>query len=331
MRPRTMKAAPPPGIFATVCTPDVTLDAVRREFPVAGPVDLSAPRADLRGAEQANVLLTVGRIGASRDAMARLPNLSMICCCGSGFEGVDLPAARDRGIVVAHCPDANASAVAEFAICLLSACVRQLPALHRFVADGNWRVARPIPFPRGRGIAGARVGIVGLGAIGRRIAARLVAMEAQVGYTALRAKPESGLTFFSTALDLAHWADHLVVACRADEHNRGLVGRDVIGAIGPAGALVNIARGSLVDEAALAGALAERRLGWAGLDVFADEPNVGEALRRLPNVILTPHVAAETLEAQQAVARMALENVRSHVAGMPVPYPVRPGAERSPN
>ncbi|KVD75829.1 hydroxyacid dehydrogenase [Burkholderia sp. ABCPW 14] len=326
-----MKADQSPGILATHCTPDATLDAVRREFPVAGPVDLSDPHADLRGAGHANVLLTVGRIGATRDAMTRLPNLSLICCCGSGFEGVDLAAARDRGIVVAHCPDANASAVAEFAICLLLACVRRLPDLHRFVAGGNWRVARPIPFVGGRGLAGARVGVVGLGAIGRRISSRLVAMEAQVGYTALRAKPESDLPFFSTALDLARWADHLVVACRADERNRGLVGRDVIDAIGPAGAIVNIARGSLVDETALIDALSEQRLGWAGLDVFADEPNVGEGLRRLPNVILTPHVAAETQEAQHAVARMALENVRSHVAGMPVPYPVRSIAERTRN
>ncbi|AOJ01001.1 hydroxyacid dehydrogenase [Burkholderia mayonis] len=324
-----MKADQSPGILATHRTPDATLDVIRREFP--GPVDLSGPHATLRGAGHAKVLLTVGRIGATRDATTRLPNLSLICCCGSGFGRVDLAAARDRGIVVAHCPDANAPAVAKFAICLLLACVRQLPDLHRFVAGGNWGVARPIPFAGGRGLAGACVGVVGFGAIGRRISSRLVAMEAQVGYTALRAKPESALPFFSTTLDLAQWADHLVVACRADERNRGLVVRDVIDVIGPAGATVNIARGSLVDEAALIGALSEQRLGWAGLDVFADEPNVAEGLRRLPNVTLTPHVAAETQEPQHAVARMALENVRPHVAGVPVPYPVRSIAERTRN
>jgi len=268
------------------------------------------------------VLVTMGAVDTSRAALTTLPNLRLVCCVGSGFEGVDLAAARERGIVVTHSPGANASTVADVALGLLIASVRKFTEGQAFLRSGEWagNFARRMPIVRG--LTGRRVGVFGLGDIGERIARRALAFEMEVGYHNRRRRDDVPYPYFPTLLALAEWADVLAIAVRAGPATRHAVNAGVLAALGAEGHVVNIARGFVIDEAALIAALAAGTLAGAGLDVYEHEPEVPAALLALPNVVLLPHVGGATREAQAAMQAMVMANLDAFLAGRPVVTPV---------
>ena len=276
------------------------------------------PRAD---AERIQALVTMGVTDTTRAAIASLPNLGLICCLGSGYEGVDLDTARERGIPVTHSPGANAASVADLAMALLLASVRGMFDASAYLHSGEWE-NKGRHRRGGRGLTGRRIGIYGMGAIGEQIARRAVAFDVEVGYYNRKPRSDVPYRYFASLLELATWADVLVIAVRAGANTRHAVDASILNAIGPEGHVVNIARGSVIDEAALIAALRDGVIAGAGLDVFENEPAVPAALRALPNVALTPHIAGDTEEAFAAVSAMVMANLDAFFAGRPVLNPV---------
>lgn len=267
---------------------------------------------------EVRAVATGGQLGIANELMDRLPALEIVAINGVGFDKVDLDHARARGVRVTNTPDVLTDDVADLAIGLALAWSRRLVEADRHVREGRWEQG---DLPLARRFSGQRFGIVGLGRIGKAIARRLAAFEGQVAYTGRSAQPVS-YTFHPTPAALAAASDVLIVAAAASPETRRMIDRAVLDALGPEGILVNVARGSLVDEAALIAALQEGRLGGAALDVFEDEPRVPEALRTLPNVVLAPHVGSATIETRRAMANLVLTNLDAHFAGQPLPTAV---------
>jgi lactate dehydrogenase-like 2-hydroxyacid dehydrogenase len=221
--------------------------------------------------------------------------------------------AKRRGLRVANTPDIVTSDTADLALGLMIAVNRKILVNDRFVRAGGWLKGPPIP---GRSLTGLRVGIVGLGAIGAAIAKRCEPMVASVAYHNRNPRDGAPYKYYASLIDLARNSDVMIVS--ADGRARGLISADVIDALGPTGVLINVSRGPVVDEPALVAALVEGRLGGAGLDVFAQEPKVPEALFALDNVVLQPHIGTGTVETRFAMARMAMDNIAAHLAGKPL-------------
>jgi lactate dehydrogenase-like 2-hydroxyacid dehydrogenase len=245
--------------------------------------------------------------------MRALPSLGLVAINGVGFDKVDLLLARERGIAVTNTPDVLTEDVADLAIGLIIALLRQIPRADRFVRDGSWGTAE---WPLGRKVTGSRFGVLGLGRIGQAIADRLAPF-GEVAYCGRSEKP-GGLRYFARPRELAEWCDVLVVACAASAQTANLVDAEVIAALGERGWLVNVARGSVIDERALAAAIADGRLAGAALDVFAAEPVVPDALMRSERTVLTPHIASGTHETRGAMAELVLGNIDAFLAGKPL-------------
>ncbi|MET0371541.1 MAG: 2-hydroxyacid dehydrogenase [Sphingobium sp.] len=260
-------------------------------------------------------VLTSGmeRLDAARFAL--LPDLKLIAAVAAGMAGIDLDAAKARGIAVTNAGDLNAGDVADFAVTLMLAHAREVIANDRWVRDDQWPLGRRRP---GRSIAAHKVGIVGLGHIGQAIAARLVPFGCQIAWWGPRDKPDAAWPRVETLEELAAWSSVLIVAARGDDSTRGLVTRAVIEALGPDGLIVNVSRGFVIDEGAMVAALRDGRLGGAALDVFDREPLAGSTWADVPNVLMAPHVGGATREAFAAVFAGALDNVRRHFAGQPL-------------
>ena len=282
-------------------------------YEVHGPFSPVAPEGVPEGARGARALITLGGHRTDAAMMDALPELGMISCYGTGFEGVDLEAAAARGIVVTHAKDANATSVAEFAMGLVIAAARDMGRGERMLRAGQWRTIDSMGLVPG--LAGARMGIYGLGAIGMKIASRAAAFEMEVGYTGRGAKAGVGYAYHASLLELAAWCDVWVVAVRASDETRHAVNAEVLAALGKKGVVVNIARGSVVDEAALVEALEQGVIHAAGLDVFEHEPAIPARLMAVPNAVLTPHVAAFTTFAQRAQQQMMLDALAAFFAG----------------
>ncbi|HJQ55905.1 MAG TPA: NAD(P)-dependent oxidoreductase [Vineibacter sp.] len=298
-------------------------EALGAEFEIVD--SIARPEAALVTSEMATrtrALVTAGSVGADDALLAALPNVSIVCCYGSGFERVDLAAARRRGVVVTHSPDANAADVADMAMALLLASTRRVARADRFIRAGKWDARLAGRFGPIAGLGGGKLGVLGLGAIGTRVATRAAAFEMQIGYHNRRRRDDVAYRYFETPIALAEWADYLVVACRADASNRHLVNAELLRALGARGHLVNVSRGSVVDEAALAAALASNVIEGAGLDVFEHEPPVHPRLPELEGVVMTPHLGGGTERAQRAMTEMVLRNLRAHFAGQPPVSPV---------
>lgn len=239
--------------------------------------------------------ITTSVAGANAAAMARLPAWRVLGCMGVGLDRIDLLEAQRRGIAVRHTPNAVRTDTADAAVALLYATVRRVAEADRFVRGGGWAKGRMTPSRR---VTGMRAGVVGLGAIGTLVARRLGALGLEVAYHGPRAKRVEW-RFEPDLLTLAGWCDVLVLCCPGGEATRGLVSAAVLRQLGPAGYLVNVARGSVVDEAALLAALEARMIGGAGLDVFAQEPGLDPRFLPLENAVLMPHYAAVTEEARK--------------------------------
>ena len=279
---------------------------------------IDAPTAALRAAAIAargaeiGLVLTNGATGLRADEMDAMPGLRLAAAQGAGHENLDLAAAKARGIAVCNGAGTNDSCVADHTLALLLASVRALPQQEKALRAGVWRDDLPLrPSVNGR-----RLGILGLGTIGRKIANRALAFEMQVGYHNRRPRTDApDCRYFDSVQALAAWADFLVVAAPGGADTRHLVDAEVLAALGPQGHLVNIARGSLVDTAALAAALAAGQLGGAALDVYETEPRPPEALLGFPNVILTPHIAGWSPEAIRATVELFIANVEAWSEG----------------
>ncbi|MEK9212594.1 2-hydroxyacid dehydrogenase [Sphingomonas sp. 2378] len=242
----------------------------------------------------------------------RLPELQVIAVHGVGFDGIDRDATAARGIRIAITPDALTDDVADQAIALWLAVDRRIAANDRALRMGNWTV------PLGRRASGRRIGIFGLGRIGQAIARRAEPFAKKILYTARSEKPVAW-RFVPDLAQLAAESDVLILAAPGGAETRGVVDAEVLDRLGADGVLVNIARGSLVDEDALIAALEAHRIAGAGLDVFADEPEVPYALRRMNHVVLAPHQGSATREGRAEMAEMVVANLEAHFAGREVP------------
>jgi len=256
-------------------------------------------------------------VGAAE--MDALPDLEAVANFGVGYDNVDVEEANRRGIVVSNTPDVLTDAVADLAVVLVLDVLRQVSAADRFVRRGEWAAGKR--FPLTREVRGSVVGILGLGRIGQAVAERLELFGARIVYHS-RSPKDVAWTYHASALSLARACDVLVVLTPGGADTHHLVDASVLDALGPDGFLVNVARGSVVDEVALVAALEEGRLAGAGLDVFADEPNVPTALLGRDDVVLLPHVGSATVQTREAMATMVLDNVAAFLASGELVTPV---------
>jgi hydroxypyruvate reductase len=268
-------------------------------------------------------MITAGGTPLGGDMMDLMPKLGAIVCYGSGYDGIDLEAAAKRRIAVGHSPGANASSVADIAMILMLAVTRRLLVADDYVRSGNWAAAKPSPMMRPQpGMRGRRVGVYGMGEIGRKIAARVAAFESEVGYFS-RSRRELPYRYFPSLAALAQWCSVLMIAVRAGPDTHHAVDAEILRKLGPDGYVVNIARGSVIDQQALVTALADKTIAGAGLDVYATEPHPPDALTAFPNVVLTPHIGGHTVESHFAMQDCVIANLEAFFAGRPLLYGVR--------
>src|SRR3954465_1237627 len=235
-------------------------------------------------------VLTPGGTPLGAEAMGLFPKLGAIGCYGTGYDGVDLKAAAARNIAVGHSPGANAASVADIAVTLMLATTRRLLVADHYVRSGDWAAAKPSPMMRPQaGMPGRRIGVYGMGEIGRKIAARVAAFETEVGYFS-RSRHEVPYQYFPSLAALAEWCSVLMIAVRAGSETHHIVNADILRKLGKDGYVVNISRGSVIDQPALIAALSDQTIAGAGLDVFENEPHAPDALTALPSVVLSPHL-----------------------------------------
>ncbi|WP_449255341.1 2-hydroxyacid dehydrogenase [Bosea sp. (in: a-proteobacteria)] len=307
----------PAVLVLSTGVPAATIAALAERFNVVGPP--SSAGVDLLVAvhgDRIRGIATTGKASLDRTLLARLPALEIVACYSAGLDNIDTEALAKRGIALTNSSAALADEVADLAIALMVMARRRLVAADAHVRSGAWAGGA---FPLGRSVRGARIGLLGLGHIGSGIARRAEAMGMHPRYCTRRPVAGCAYPHHPNAEALASDSDVFVVACPGGVRNRGLVDEAVLAALGPESTLVNIARGDIIDEPALVDALATGRLGSAGLDVFADEPNVPARLRELQNVVLAPHLGSATLETRSA---MGASVVRSLVQALDQKIPI---------
>ncbi len=264
-------------------------------------------------------IVHAGEIYLTSEFLESLPNLKLIANVSVGYDGVDVPWCRARGIEVSHADGLNAEDVADHAMGLLIGGWRNIVAGDRMIRSGIWNNDR---MEVGPGMKGRKVGVMGLGHIGVAVAKRAEAFGMTVAWWGPNPKADAAWPRAENLLALAADCDILVVACRADVSNRQAVNAAVIEAVGPKGMIVNVSRGSVIDEDALIAALKDGRLGRAGLDVFATEPTPVERWEGVPNTVLTPHSAGGTVGSLPSMIAQTFENLRRHFAGEALLSPV---------
>ena len=270
--------------------------------------------------DDCTIIVTNGGRGVEASIMSALPKLKLVACFGVGTDAIDLAYCRANNIAVSNTPDVLTEDVADIALALMLASIRQIPAADQFVRTGQWA--------KGTGIAltqtmqGKRVGLVGMGRIGQAIAKRAASFNTTIGYYGPRKKSEVSYPYFDDIVALCDWADIVVGACPGGKETDKLVSRAALTALGPTGVFVNIARGSIVDQDALVELLGAGDLGGAGLDVFTHEPQVPEALCAMQHVVLHPHQGSATHETRAAMGQLVLDNIVAYLANKPLPTQV---------
>jgi lactate dehydrogenase-like 2-hydroxyacid dehydrogenase len=286
---------------------------------IEAPDAASRANAITTRASDIDLVLTNGATGFTGAEIAALPHLKLLAALGAGYENLDLAAARARGIAVCNGAGTNDDCVADHAMTLLLASVRALPRQGAALRAGIWRDALPL-YPD---FTGRRLGVLGFGAIGRKIAQRAAAFGMAIGYHNRRPREDAGAAaYFDSALALADWADDLVVATPGGAATRHIVNAEVLAALGAGGHVVNIARGSCVDTAALAAALAAGQIGGAALDVYESEPRPPQELLGFDNVILTPHIAGWSPQSVRATVVNFIANVEAWQRGEALKTPI---------
>jgi lactate dehydrogenase-like 2-hydroxyacid dehydrogenase len=264
-------------------------------------------------------IATEANRGATRALIMSLPKLEIIACFGVGVDAIDLAAARERGIPVTNTPGILADECADLAIGMMLASARQIVLADRYVRSGDWLKG---PIRLGHSVGSKTIGVVGLGGIGRAIADRAQAFRMRVLWHGPRPKPAVPYEYVPDLVEMARRSDFLMVACKGGEETRGLISAAVMDALGPEGTLINIARGSVVDEGAMIERLRDGRLGHAALDVFLNSPRIAPAFLELPNVLLQPHHGSATVETRTAMGQLMIDNLTAHFAGQKLLTPV---------
>ena len=286
------------------------LERLKRAFTIHRLADAADPAAWLveHGAK-IQYVATNGHDGVKPDHIKAMPNLKLISCYGVGYDAIDTRLARAGGIMVTHTPNVLNAEVASTALMLMLACYRNLLADDAHVRSGDWETNGNAPLSRSAD--NQVVGIVGLGRIGQVIADKLAPFNATILYHS-RSQKMVPYQYYGSLVDMAQAADVLICITPGGEETNKLVNLEVINALGPKGTLINVSRGSVVDETAMIAALQDGRLGWAGLDVFEQEPKVPEALRALSNVVLLPHVGSASHETRAAMGDLTVDNLLQH-------------------
>ena len=297
--------------------PDFLLQPLRSAYVCHdGVTDLEGVLAREAGSIRGVVL--AGGTVVPEALLERLPALEILSVFGVGYDGVPVGYCRRRGLRVTNTPDVLTDDVADLAVALVLMTSRRLAEAERFVRAGEWPAG---PFPLAHALRGKTAGLFGLGRIGAAIARRLAAHGLRIAYHGRRQQPVEH-AYCPNLLELAEVSDFLIVACPGGAETRHAVNAEVLAALGPRGTLINIARGSVVDEAALVRALEAGVIRAAGLDVFEHEPQVPEALLASSRVVLLPHVGSGTHETRAAMAGLVVENLAAHFGGRPLPTPV---------
>ncbi|WP_287876715.1 2-hydroxyacid dehydrogenase [Aquitalea sp.] len=308
-----------PTIFIAVPLAPALMAQLHEQFECLHGWELQAELVAGKVWPAVRAVVSTGGAGASRQLLQALPEVELVACVGVGFDAIDLAYAREHGIAITTTPGVLDQCVADTALALLLAVFRRVVQADRFVRAGHWLHGG---FPLTHSLAGKRCGIVGLGNIGRAIARRAEAFGMVLGYHGPRAKADVAYRYYLDLGAMAAEVDVLVLALPGGAATRHVVDGRVLDALGPDGVLINIARGSVVDQAALVERLLDGRLGGAGLDVFEHEPQVPEVLFGLDNVVLAPHMASATLETRAAMAQLMLDNLLAHFAGRPLLTPL---------
>ncbi|WP_026379472.1 2-hydroxyacid dehydrogenase [Afifella pfennigii] len=310
-----------PEILLAAKLPPEHAAAIEKEFTVHRLLEADDRDAFLRQVgPSVRGVVTSGVRGFDKALLDALPLCEIVSVWGAGLQALDLNAARARGIAVTNTPDDSKIAVAELGMALLLAAARWVPDGDRFVRDGRW--ASESYSRLGTGLAGKTCGIVALGTIGRAVAARAAAFDMRVAYFGPRKKDDVAYRYYADVKALAVDSDFLVLCCPETEETRGLIDADVLAALGAGGILVNVARGKVVEEAALTEALGAGTIRAAALDVFANEPEVPEALRRSERLVAVPHIGTQIEDVREKRKRLTVENLKAYFAGEPLPGPV---------
>jgi hydroxypyruvate reductase len=308
-----------PDVLTIANFPPFLMEPLQAAYTVHQRLHETDPAAFAKVAPHVRAIAASGDSKVDAALIAQLPALEIIAVMGVGYDGIDVAAARSRGVVVTHTPGVLNDDVADLAIALMLAWARQVARADRYVRAGRWREG---PLPLGRKVSGARLGLVGMGRIGQAIAHRAAAFGMSIAYTARSARAGLAYRYLPTPAALAAQSDFLVVITPGGAGTRKLIDASVLAALGPQGCVVNVARGSVVDEAALVHALLAGTLGGAALDVFENEPEVPQALREMDNVVLTPHIGSATAQTRRAMAELAFANLHARLTGQPPLTPV---------
>lgn len=306
-----------PDILLTQPQSKNCIAALKQRFTLHSLIDSADPDALLNEAGGRIRAIAGGKVNEA--LIDKLPKLEIIAHSGVGTDSIDLKAAKARGVRVTNTPDVLNDAVAELTIGLMLALARRLPQADRYIRDGEWSDGM---YPLTGELNGKTLGILGLGRIGKEIARRAEAMKMKVVYHGRNRQPDQAYAYYADLTEMARDVDWLVLIAPSGRETEGIVSRQVIEALGQKGMLVNMARGSLVEEPALVELLTTGALGGAALDVFAKEPAVPEALLGLDNVVLSPHQGSRTLETRDAVGRLVVANLDAHFSGKPLISPV---------
>ena len=285
-------------------------------YPWTSPAERDAARA---AASTIKAIVGDGRAQVDGALLDQFPQVGLVAKFGVGYESIDVAAARERGVVVTNTPDVLNEEVADLTVGLLLATIRRIPQADRFLRAGDWAGGR---FPLSPSLRGRRIGIVGLGRIGKAVAARLAGFNVAILYHGRSPQPAVPYRYCATLLDLARQADVLIVVAPGGGETRGMIGAEVLRALGPDGILINVSRGSLVDEAALIAALRDGTILAAGLDVFEKEPQVPAALTAMDNVVLLPHIGSGSAHTFGLMAQLVVDNLFAWFDGKPPPTPV---------
>ncbi|RKR38512.1 2-hydroxyacid dehydrogenase [Paraburkholderia sp. BL17N1] len=308
-----------PSLLVLIHLNDASRAKIEAAFDVVYAPDATARAAALDAhGETIRAVLTNGTTGLAAADIDRMPQLELISALGAGYENLAIDHARSRDIVVVNGAGTNDHCVADHAFALLLAVVRDVPQLDQATRKGVWRDSLPMQ----PNVSGKRLGIVGLGNIGEKVARRGAGFEMEIGYHNRKPREGSPHRYFDSVAGLARWSDFLIVATPGGAGTRHLIGAAVFEALGPQGFVVNVSRGSVLDTAALAQALTAGTIAGAALDVYESEPNPPEALLMLQNVVLTPHVGGRSPEAITASVDNFLDNARRHFAGDAVLTPI---------
>lgn len=296
-------------------------EVLREQFDVLPLWQASDRDQALKDAADVEVIVTSAVHGCKADVIEKLPNLKLICNWGVGYDSIDMDCAAKHGVTVTNTPEVLNDCVADEAWGLMIALARHIPQGDQFVRNNRWENHDGM-LPLGTRVSGKKLGIVGLGRIGMAIAKRGHGFDMEIAYHNRNARTDVPYTYMQTLTDLAKWSDFLVVATVGGASTRKLISREVLEALGPTSYIVNIARGPVIDEAAMVQLLQTGGLGGAGLDVFEDEPKVPDALKAMDNVVLMPHVGSATTETRQAMFDVVMKNLQAFFAGKALLTPV---------